>query len=105
MLKVRYPDGTVVTYNNANLLTRSEGAWTLYVNRGDDKEKEWVCSIQASARVIVEAVSPCRVDQTGSLRAVVSNLRSFTSWGDTELLKGMKRILSDFDARTGQWKD
>ncbi len=58
MLVVRYPNGQAVQYNDAYTLYRENDSWSLYAN---EKKTKWIASIQLSAGVIVEAVTPCRV--------------------------------------------
>lgn len=63
MLQVRYPDGTIVVYNNANQLEHGPNGWNLYTK----KDGNWIATIQPSAGVIVEAVEACRVDRPSDL--------------------------------------
>lgn len=117
MLTVRYPDGVVVTYNNANQLSYSEGVWILFKNYGvknkdGEEKKDWVASIQVSAGVIVECQPACKVNNSlknisneNALRFVVEHLTEFDGSSQEELLKQLKSKLTKYNSQTGLWKN
>jgi predicted transcriptional regulator len=58
MLTVRFPNGQVVQYNDANELFYADRYWELFQ---DKNRVGWVASIQVTAGVIVERHQPCAV--------------------------------------------
>ena len=117
MLTVRYPDGVVVTYNNANELSYSEGVWILFKNYGvknkdGEEKKDWVASIQVSAGVIVECQPGLKYFsknylpyRENALRFVVEHLTEFDGSSQEELLKQLKSKLTKYNSQTGLWKN
>lgn len=110
MLTVRFPNGVSVTYNSATQLVYGASVWQLYTEAKEAGGK-WVCSIQPSAGVIIEASKPCSVEVppivtgTQALEAVIEAMSNGTladapSW----LLKDLKRGLRNYNARTAAWK-
>jgi hypothetical protein len=104
MLKVIYPNGTEIIYNDAKNLRHGSDAWHLYTKDGG----HWICSIQPSAGVIVENMPHCsmRNKLTGmtndnALTTVISNIKSF----DNRDLKALRDKLKNYNFRSGYWKE
>ncbi len=103
MMWVRYPNGQVVRYNTANYLSYKNGVWELYTR----KEGTWVCSIQDSAGVVVEAVKACHVENPIAginhdtvTNYVIEHIRELPC----NKLHELKNLLKSFDSRTLTWK-
>ena len=107
MIRVRYPNGQCLKYKKAQNVVYSSHAWEL---RADDGE--WIASVQLSAGAIVEAVFPCEVSNPiadiGSEQALkrsveVLQMQRIPPRSRRDILE-IKRLLRNFDARTGSWK-
>ena len=61
MLTVRFPNGQAVQYNGANFIYHGNNASYELYTKSKDSGGTCVAIIQASAGVIVELVTPCRV--------------------------------------------
>lgn len=75
MMTVRFPNGHAIQYNNATWLAWDPGKWVL---KESEKGKP-IAFIQASAGVIVEFASPCRVYdgiQQNQLSELVKEVKS-----------------------------
>ena len=93
MLRVRYPNGLVVQYNDAQRVVMSATSWDLYA---DTAKTKWVASIQPSAGAIVEYYRPCSVEQ-GIAPTSLRDLPHST-------LRKMKRELEHYSIRNASWK-
>lgn len=110
MLYVRYPDGTLVTYNDANYLIYGQGFCTLY-----DREKEprkWICSIPYESGAIIEAVKACKVESPALsvtpedyLKYVVKNLRKYDGYWNRQELAKLKKELANFNMQRKAWME
>lgn len=106
MLRVRYPNGTVVTYNDATYLRHDANAWHLYTK----KDGGWVASLQASSGAIIERIAPCSVvgpnmKPEGLVDAVLALCEGrLAYWPLAEKLSALKAALAQFDRRTKTWK-
>ena len=108
MLTVRYPNGQKLRFNDANFLVYDETHWCLY---NDEKHKEWIASIQPSAGVIVEVVSPCSVEneiiELTERRAfkIVEKVLAKGRHGEGcgEITANIKRHLRRFNMQTWKW--
>jgi len=66
MIRVRYPNGQSIIYEEATFLQRSQDGWNLYT---DTQAINWIASIQLSAGAIVEnADGKIRVTNSTPLR-------------------------------------
>lgn len=110
MLTVRYPNGTVVTYNDATDHSLDPHGGIHIVQR-KDKQDYWIAYIQPSAMATVEYVRACKVETPekatleNGLRFVLEHLKQFDGWNNVSQLKKLKRLLSKFNTRTGAWKE
>lgn len=110
MLRVRYPDGTTVKYNDANdIVRRTDG---IEIVRTKGEKQYWIAFVQASAQAIIEWVEPCKVENTlkdmrpeNALRYVVAHLRDFDGLQERKFLKELKRELGKYSPRTESWRD
>ncbi len=113
MMVVRYPDGTAVTYNNANFLRYNASAWSLYTKEDGD----WIASVQLSAGATVEAVPACKVERPEDqiplerlLEHVLDRLRDHKRrhtcvyWPLLEPVRHLKCLLGRCDMRGGRWQ-
>jgi len=105
MLRVRYPDGTVLVYNKAHYLTR-DGDWRLYTA----KDGDWIASIMASAGVAIEVDEPDYVERDEYLLDVIRNLRNRIIAHDISglsrySLKELKKALTEnYNSTHRDWK-
>lgn len=105
MLKVRFPNGQCITYNNACYSTVNEKGYTLYANKNEEN-REWIASVPIDC--IVEAVDPCKIENPmigltldKAFDMVVDALENKeTNYN----LSHMKKILKDYNAATCEWK-
>jgi hypothetical protein len=110
MLRVRYPNGTVLQYNDANHLycDTTFPSWDLY---SDSSKSRWIASIQLSSGAIVERVKPCAVynenenSLENAVEKVIADAESVSGnvWV-TSRLADLKHLLARFDGRTRMWK-
>ena len=105
MLTVRFPNGHVVTYNNATYLTHSADVWHLYADRD---QKTWIASIQGSAGVIVGCVAPCKVEHPRTtpidmMNYLLDHGREF-NWRELEKLAEVKAMLDQFNRQRRTWR-
>lgn len=103
MIRVRYPNGLVVTYNRAGFLRHGDGGWHLYT---DNTASNWVASIQPSSGAIIESHRPCSIHTEGRVPAdqVRALLNDRLEDLPDHLLADLKSRLQDFDARRRCWK-
>lgn len=109
MITVRYPTGVCLVYNNAHFLRHGNGTWSIYT--GDpDKGGDHIAFIQASAGVVVDWTPPCRIENPAEHQTDERSIRELSLYperlkqGTPQALARLKRLLQDFDARTGCWK-
>ena len=109
MLRVRFPNGQVVQYNDANHLTHGADVWHLWKKTGE--QKEWVASIPPSTGCIVERVMPCSVSNPiaeltdrKALERVLERLRSYSGYEEGGMLAKLKMALKDFNSTKRAWK-
>jgi len=107
MIKIRFPNGQVVQYNDANYLTHGEGGWRIWQKGTDGKEVRVFALIQPAAGVLVEFTSPCAVSNpiTGqtpeaALEIVKQHLRTLP----VHKVAGLKQQLCAFNARRHTWR-
>lgn len=104
-MTIRYPNGQSITYNNACFLSyKNNGAWELYE---DKDEKRWVASIQATAGVILEVKTPCKIENPivdltlrKAVEMVIEHIKCLSKYDVAKL----KRKVKDFSTRTYEWK-
>lgn len=108
-ITVRFPNGTTVTYNDADN-TRITTGGAIEILRTKDGTSYWVAAIPAGCQAIVEHKTPCTIRRSGqslvgdAIKALLG-ARSTTRYGpDTQKLRELKAMLRNFDARTGCWK-
>lgn len=97
-----------VQYNTANYCVRGNSGWQLY----EEKDGRWVCLIQCSAGVIIEAVPACSVTVPpvatvkSALQLIVHELarNPITGWEESNVLSELKRRLAYYNARTKTWR-
>lgn len=106
MITVRYPSGVAITYNRARFLTRGPSGWNLYTK----EEGEWICSIQESAGVIVEAQAPCRIENPAvdlpesRAEEMVAAMYEEGRHTSGDQAARVKRALRAFNMQTWKWK-
>ena len=107
MIKVRYPNGQVVTHNGANFLEHGDTGWHLY---DSEKKKKWICSIQASAGATIETVNPCSVENQiiqmpeGRAEEMVAEMFEEGRHISGEMAARIKRALQRFNMQTWNWR-
>jgi hypothetical protein len=107
MMTVRYPNGMVVTYNNAMWLIRHSDCWQLLEKEGG----QLVVSIPLTAGAAVEFFRPCAVENplgklTGehALEYVLKNIEDLSkTWTGKQSVKQLKKKLASFRPRSGTW--
>jgi len=107
-MRVRYPNGQVIQYNDATTLKRTSDGWGIYARKGEDKDL--VCFIQNSAGAIVEWVTPCKVENpianvTGvkALQYVLDHIEELSKYPGETLMKQLKQKLQKYSTRSGRW--
>lgn len=114
MFVVRYPDGTAVTYNTANYLTRTDTGWNLHT-KNPAEGGNWVASIMLTAGATIECVPACKVERPEDqaplhqlLRTVVTRLEderhTYVNYKVHPALRRLKRMLQSFDMRGNTWR-
>lgn len=94
MLRIRYPSGLVVQYNDAQQVVMGATSWDLYADPPNNKK--WIASLQPSAGAIVEYYRPCSVEQS----IAPTSLRDLPH----STLRKMKRELEGYSIRNSAWK-
>jgi hypothetical protein len=107
MLTVRFPDGTSITYHEANRLVTSQDRWEIYTAMGG----KWIASIMPHAGCIVEATTSVKIENPvdqltddHALDYVVKHIEEYSDWRYNRRLRQLKAKLSRFDAKRGVWK-
>lgn len=105
-MTVRYPNGLVVTYNDAQYLTRG-GEWVLWT-ANPEKGGTQIAFIQAAAGAIVEFRPAYRAESSTLDLEKAARILSRGA-GDLRsqpfaVLRDLKRELSGFNAKTGAWR-
>lgn len=111
MVRVRYPNGQVIQYNEATTLLREQNGWGIYANHGKKNERLFAY-VQNSAGVIVEWATPCKVENpllnvTGekAVKYVIAHAEEISkTWEGARLLKTLKKELARYTPRSGKWK-
>lgn len=107
MISVRYPNGTVVEYADANFLTHGEG-YRMLSQKKDGAEVRKIAFILDSSGATIEFVQASRVNKQEDAEAAIKTLlakgRTLTRYSDADLLKKLKRYLSNYDCRRRVWK-
>jgi len=86
---------------------RGDASWNLY---DSEKERVWICSIQASAGVVVEAVRPCSIENDavglsgGKAERMVCEMYEQGRHVVGETASRIKRALRRFNMQTRDWK-
>jgi len=99
MIRVRYPNGTVLEYNGAYWFVReTEGYWLW----DSSDKKRFVAVIPFSSGAAIEYVSPCRVidgflDAVSRLAADPDRLRDLPH----RTLSALKKVLRKFHMQRG----
>jgi len=102
-ISVRFSDGSVMTYNRASNIERGPSGIVLVTAGGG-----WVAAIPPGANCVVEALPPCTVTASqesdeSALEHLLDHAKDMR-WGLREKLAELKRLLGNFDARTGTWR-
>ena len=112
-LTVRFPTGVSIRYNQANFIqfTNSGNCMNLLTKPLDEGGK-WIATVSIQGGVIVEAQSPCAIENPvngltdkAALKHVANIIRSFNGYENGRILKHLKAELGDFNATKGEWKD
>jgi len=108
MIRVRFPNGQCVTYNEANHVERLAEFTDLYESKA---KRQWIAQVPNTA--IIECVEPCSVTNPISgmtlekaIQFVLDNGRSCGgSWtAEAGLLSDLKLMLQDFNRQRRTWK-
>ena len=106
MITVRFPDGTAVTYNDANWLCYEGGTACLRAKEGGHS----IAHIPAGTPCIIELEKPCIVENLVkgitpalSVDYLVTHIREVRGYLALKRLGDIKRALRKFNTRTGKW--
>lgn len=109
MIRVRFPNGQMVQYNNANYLVWGTRDYPFHRMYADKDQK----NIQAAVPVdcIIEWVNPCKIENPlvgktaeSALDMMIESVRTLKGWGFADRLKTLKKIMSGYDAKRSRWK-
>lgn len=110
MLYVRYPNGTVVTYNDGGYIVYGDEIVTMYNH--EKEPRKWICSIPYASGGVIEAVKACKVEQSnttitpeGYLEYVLEHLRDYAGYWNEQRLATLKQKLEKFNRQRKEWTD
>jgi hypothetical protein len=103
MLKVRFPNGQCITYNNAHYCNTNSTCHTLYNNK---KNLEWIAN--APLDCLIEAVDPCKIEnpiiELTIDKAFSMVIEAIENKETGYPLTKMKKLLKNYNSNTCSWK-
>lgn|SRR5574341_1131304 len=110
MIRIRFPNGQAIKYNNANgFNVRTDGA--IEITQRANGQVYWYAVLPPHCPALIEGADACAVNNPiteltveKALEMVLSNLRSINGYSNLNRLSLIKTKLRDFDARSRCWK-